>query len=260
MAADFRVHLHAPNEDQRAEDDFFRASEHERASAELYRSLLYVGKALSLLTFDDMVSRFGLTFPGRVLELGGGYGYLSTYLKKQNPDATAVFSDVSPEAVRKSAQYEAFFGVRLDEKWVTSAEDTPFEDASFDRVLFFASFHHTQDPSRAVAECARILKHGGELYLLFEPSCPGYLKPLYDLHVRRDEVKEHYYSVGEYRRMFRDAGLRFRHHNYTGYLYRRSQKSALYYTVLSLLPSFVAGAFPCSQVIVGTKPESPAGR
>jgi ubiquinone/menaquinone biosynthesis C-methylase UbiE len=263
MAADtserFLVHLRDPNEDQRAEDDFFRASEDEMASAELYRSLLYVGKALSLLTFDDMVQRFGLTFRGRVLELGGGYGYLSTYLKKKHPEATVVFSDVSPEAVRKSSQYEEFFGVRLDEKWVTSAEDTPFEDASFDRVLFFASFHHTQDPSRAVAECARILKPGGELYLLFEPSCPGYLKPLYDLHVRRDEVKERYYSVGEYRKMFRAAGLGFRQHNYTGYLYRRSQKASLYYMGLSILPSFMANAFPCSQVIVGTRPGPAAG-
>lgn len=247
------VHLSRPNAEQKAEDDFFRASEDENASADLYRSFLYVGKALSLLTFDEMVQRFGLTFHGTVLELGGGYGYLSSYLKKKYPDLTVFFSDVSEEAVRKSCQYEEFFGVTLDSKWVTSAEDTPFPDESFDRVVFFASFHHTQDPGAAVRECARILRPGGQLLLLFEPSCPGYLKPLYDRHVRRDEVKENYYSVGEYREMFVRAGLSFRHHNYTSYLYRRSQKSALYYTLLSMLPGFTVNAFPCSQVIVGEK-------
>ena len=248
------VHLKQPNAEQRAEDDYFRASEDERASAELYRSFLYVGKALSLLTFDDMVQRFGLSFEGTVLELGGGYGYLSSYIKKRYPDVAMVYSDVSEEAVRKSVQYEKFFGVELDSKWVTSAEDTPFPDASFDRVLFFASFHHTQDPQAAVRECARILKPGGQLYLLYEPSCPGYLKPLYDLHVRRDEVKENYYSVGEYRRMLSRAGLRFRHHNYTGFLYRRSKKAALYYMGLSAFPGPTVNAFPCTQVVVGTRP------
>lgn len=254
MPQSIRVHLDRPNEEQQAEDDYFRSSEDERASADLYRSLLYVGKAHSLLTFDDMVKRFGLSFRGSVLELGGGYGYLSSYVKKRFPECRVVFSDVSREAVEKSGQYEDFFGVSLDEKWVTGAEATPFPDATFDRVMFFASFHHTQDPQAAVRECARILRPGGELYLLFEPSCPGYLKPLYDFHVRRDEVKENYYSVGEYRRFFRSAGLGFRQHNYRGFLYRRSERAMLYYAALSMLPGFAVNAFPCSQVIVGSKP------
>jgi SAM-dependent methyltransferase len=247
------VHLARPNEEQVAEDEFFRASEDEKASAELYRSLLYVGKAQSLLTFDEMAERFGLAFEGSLLELGGGYGYLSSYLKKRHPALRVVFSDVSREAVEKSRQYEEFFGVRLDEKWVTAAEETPFADASFENVLFFASFHHTQDPQAALRECARILKPGGQLCLLYEPSCPGYLKPLYDFHVRRDEVKENYYSVGEYRRMFERAGLSFRHHNYTSFLHRRSRNSVLYYVALSLLPRFLHNAFPCSQVMIGRK-------
>lgn len=256
MQQRIQVHLQDPNEDQQAEDDFFRSSADEKASAELYRSLLYTGKALSLLTFDDMVERYGLSFPGSVLELGGGYGYLSAYIKKRFPESTIVFSDVSREAVEKSVQYEEFFGATLDSKWVTSAEDTPFPDASFDRVLFFASFHHTQDPAAAVRECARILKPGGELYLLFEPSCPRWLQPLYDTHVRRDEVKERYYSVREYRGFLRAAGLTFRHHNYRSYLYRRSARAARYYGVLSMLPGFVVNAFPCSQVVVGGKPSA----
>ena len=247
------VHLHDPNAGQQAEDAYFRSSEDEKATAELYKSLLYVGKAMSLLTFDDMVQRFGLTFRGSVLELGGGYGYLSAYLKKKYPDIRMVYSDVSPEAVRKSRQYEDFFDVKLDGKWVTSAESTPFDDESFDRVLFFASFHHTQDPEAAVRESARILKPGGKLYLLYEPSCPGWLKPLYDRHVQREEVQENYYTVGEYRRMFADAGLGFRNHNYTGYMYRRSPKSVLYYVGLSALPNWLTNAFPCSQVIEGEK-------
>lgn len=249
----FRTHLERPNEDQLAEDAYFRDSEDERADAELYRSLLYVGKAHSILTFDDILERFGIRFHGSVLELGGGYGFLSAYLKKRFPTLRVVYSDVSAEAVRKSQQYEEFFGARVDEKWVTGAEDTPFEDASFDGVFFFASFHHVQHPERAARECARILKPGGKLYLLFEPSCPKYLQPLYDFHVRRDEVKERYYSAGEYRRMLRVAGFSARLFNYADYQHRRSKRSILYYVALSGLPGFMRRMLPCSQVIVATK-------
>lgn len=251
--APIRVHLESPNEDQAAEDAYFRGSADEAATAELYRSLLYVGKTHSLLTFDEIVEQFGLTFQGRVLELGGGYGFLSSYLKTRQPDLHVVFSDVSREAVEKSRQYEDFFGTRLDEKWVTGAEDTPFENGSFDVTFFFASFHHTQEPERALRECARILRPGGKLYLMFEPSCPAYLQPLYDFHVRRDEVKERYYSVGEYRRMLRAAGFKPEAHDYTSFLHRRSKRSILYYVVLSVVPSFLRRAFPCSQVVVATR-------
>jgi SAM-dependent methyltransferase len=248
-----RVHLERPNEDQLAEDAYFRASEDERADAELYRSLLYVGKAHSILTFDDMVERFGLTFSGSVLELGGGYGFLSAYVKKRFPGVRVTYTDVSREAVEKSVQYEEFFDCALDEKWVTGAEDTPFAGASFDVVFFFASFHHTQDPEGALREAARILKPGGRLYLLFEPSCPRYLQPFYDLHVRRDEVKERYYSVGEYRRMLAAAGFDGRTFGYTNYLHRRSKRAVLYYVGMSLLPRALQRALPCSQVVVATK-------
>lgn len=253
VEASIRVHLERPNEDQLAEDAYFRGSENERADAELFRSLLYVGKAHSLLTFDDMVERYGLSFEGSVLELGGGYGFLSAYIKKRFPDVRMTFSDVSREAVEKSCQYEEFFGCKVDEKWVTGAEDTPFDEGCFDVVVFFASFHHTQEPARALGEAARIVKPGGKLYLLFEPSCPRYLQPLYDFHVRRDEVKERYYSVGEYRKMLKAAGFAPRNFNYTNFLHRRSKRSVLYYVAMSLMPRFVQGALPCSQVVVATR-------
>lgn len=253
-SAEVRVHLANPNEDQIAEDEYFKASEDEKADAELYRSLLYVGKTHSLLTFDEIVERYGLDFPGSVLELGGGYGFLSAYLKKRFPHTRVVYSDVSREAVEKSHQYEAFFGSEIDEKWVTGAEDTPFDGETFERVFFFASFHHTQDPQAALNECARVLKPGGKLYLLFEPSCPRYLQPLYDFHVRRDEVKERYYSVGQYKRMLQRAGLTAEVHNYDSFLHRRSNRSILYYVGMSALPAPLQRLLPCSQVIVATRP------
>jgi SAM-dependent methyltransferase len=44
---------------------------------------------------------------------------------------------------------------------VVSNELLPFPDASFDLVMCVQSFHYMEDPARAVAEIARVLRPGG---------------------------------------------------------------------------------------------------
>lgn len=246
------IHLTDLNQAQTAENDYFRTSDAESAASPIYKSLLF--KLPYLAIFDDMRQRYDLGIRGRVLELGGGYGWLSAYLKCIFADITMLYSDPSIEAVKKSHQYEELFGSEIDEKWVSSAEDTPFPDGSCDTVIFFASFHHVQDPTATLRECARVLKPGGRLLLLMEPACPGYLKPIYDRHVHRDQIDEKHYTLGEYKRLLTDAGLRFERHNYRSPLNRPSRNATLYYAALSVMPSFLAQAFPCTQVIMGTKP------
>ena len=50
-------------------------------------------------------------------------------------------------------------------KVVGSVMDLPFEDAAFDYVVCTEVIEHTTDPSRAVAELARVLRPGGTLVL-----------------------------------------------------------------------------------------------
>ena len=250
---DYSIFIDKLNEPQKAEDDFFRNSENESTSSDLYKSLLI--KTQSMLFFNDMESNYGISLKGPLLELGGGYGYLSAYIKSRQPAMEVIYSDVSPEAVKKSRQYEDFFKVKLDGKWVTSAEKTPFGDKVFSTVLFFASFHHMQDPGAVLKECARILKPGGKVLLLLEPSCPWFLKPLYNLHVRRKSIKEKYYTMSEYRSMFRNAGLSFRHACYKNFCYRWKKSSTLYYALLSIVPDFLMGFLPCTRLITGELPD-----
>jgi len=248
---DICIYLENLNDEQKAEDDVFKSSDSESSSAELYKSLLL--KVPSLLFFEDILQKYNIEFQGNLLELGGGYGYIGAYIKRKYPDLTVIYSDISKEAVRKSKQYEDFFNVTIDEKWVTSAEDTPFSNEMFDNVLFFASFHHVQQPNVVVKECARILKLHGRLFLLLEPSCPSYLGSLYASHVKREKIKEKFYTIKEYKKLFENAGLTFNHYNYKNYIYRRSQKTTLYYIFLNIVPDLITDFFPCTQVIIGRK-------
>jgi ubiquinone/menaquinone biosynthesis C-methylase UbiE len=245
------IYLEDLSNEQKAEDEFFKSSVSESASAELYKSLLF--KVQSLLFFEDIVQKHNIAFKGNLLELGGGYGYISAYIKRKYPDLTVIYSDISKEAVKKSKQYEDFFNVAIDEKWVTSAEDTPFSDSMFDNILFFASFHHVQHPQVVVKECARILKSNGRLFMLLEPSCPSFLKPLYALYVKREKIKEKFYTIKEYKTFFENAGLTFKHYSYKNYIYRWSERATLYYLFLNMVPNFITNIFPCTQVIIGLK-------
>jgi SAM-dependent methyltransferase len=67
----------------------------------------------------------------------------------------------------ESAQELRFAGVDIDPKMLETIEadmrELPFEDASVDRLYSFSGLHMINDPERAVAEFARVLKPGGSL-------------------------------------------------------------------------------------------------
>lgn len=106
--------------------------------------------------------------PGhRVLEIGCGTGNLSILAKSLHPDAEVVGLDPDPKALaraRRKAEREALL-VRLDRGF---AEELPYPEASFDRVLSAFMFHHLgpDEKERALSEIRRVLKPGGSLHLL----------------------------------------------------------------------------------------------
>jgi ubiquinone/menaquinone biosynthesis C-methylase UbiE len=56
---------------------------------------------------------------------------------------------------------------------VAHGEELPFEEGSLDAVLSFDVFEHLQDVRHTLAECYRILKKGGRLFVVF----PSYFHP-----------------------------------------------------------------------------------
>jgi ubiquinone/menaquinone biosynthesis C-methylase UbiE len=81
-------------------------------------------------------------------------------------DVAQVFIDAA-EAFAESRDVRASFTVGR-------GEELPYDADSFDAVVSFDVFEHVQDPGRVLEECRRVLKPGGEVFLVF----PSFFQPI----------------------------------------------------------------------------------
>ena len=109
----------------------------------------------------------GLAPGRRVLEVGCGTANLSLLVKRMHPDVDMVGLDPDPGALERARRKARRRGVavQLDRGF---AEELPYPDASFDRVLSAFMFHHLRPTARptALREVARVLRPGGSLHLV----------------------------------------------------------------------------------------------
>jgi ubiquinone/menaquinone biosynthesis C-methylase UbiE len=109
----------------------------------------------------------GLRDGQRVLEIGCGTGNLALLVKRRHGGSDVVGLDPDPQALARAERKarRRRLALRLDRGY---AEQLPYDDGSFDRVLSAFMFHHLQSEGRqaALREAARVLRPGGSIHLL----------------------------------------------------------------------------------------------
>jgi SAM-dependent methyltransferase len=107
-----------------------------------------------------------------MLEIGAGTGYFTLNLLRRGivDEATAI--DISPGMLDALQETAGELGLAV-ETVAADAERLPFADESFDLVLGHAVLHHIPDLETALRECARVLRPGGTLTFMGEPSRHG---------------------------------------------------------------------------------------
>jgi 2-polyprenyl-3-methyl-5-hydroxy-6-metoxy-1,4-benzoquinol methylase len=102
--------------------------------------------------------------PGdRVLEIGCGTAALAASLAGRGADVIA--SDVSLRWLVLAQKRLAGESAERVELVACAAEALPFPDGTFDVVAASDVVEHVEDAQRFVAECARVLRPGGSLFL-----------------------------------------------------------------------------------------------
>lgn len=120
-----------------------------------------------LRPLDDIARR-------RILEIGCGRGGFSCWIARQAEPEEQVGMDFSDTAVAKARAYASQTGLNAI-RWETGdIQAIARPDATFDTVVSCETIEHVHDPRKAVRELARVLRHGGRLFL----TTPNYLGPL----------------------------------------------------------------------------------
>ena len=100
--------------------------------------------------------------PGaRVLEGGCGTGPISRHLASFTKSSTIVGMDPSPFFIEEARELSK--GYPSLEFQVGDARDLPFDDSSFDAVIFHTCLCHVPECEKAVAEAFRVLHPGGKV-------------------------------------------------------------------------------------------------
>jgi ubiquinone/menaquinone biosynthesis C-methylase UbiE len=116
---------------------------------------------------QTLLDQATLSSTHRVLDIGCGTGTMLMLMKRLYPLVDVVGLDPDPKALTRARKKAARAGasIRLDQGF---ADELPYPDASFDRVVSSFMFHHlrTQDRQKTLSEVRRVLKPGGSLHLL----------------------------------------------------------------------------------------------
>jgi len=116
--------------------------------------------------YDALVAQAELADGLRVLEIGCGTGNVATRVKRAAPGAEVVGTDPDPLALaRCERKVRGLTGIRFERAY---AQELPFADGSFDRVLSSMMLHHLDEDVKAgaAAEMFRVLRPGGVAHIL----------------------------------------------------------------------------------------------
>jgi len=156
-----------------------------------------------------------------VVELGCGTAYVSSWLARRG--ARPVGIDNSPAQLETARRFQQELGVDFP-LHLGNAEETPFEDESFDLAISEYGASIWCDPYRWIPEAARILRPGGELSFLVNgtihmlcvpdeegvPAGDRLLRPYFGMHRFEwpdDPSVEFHLGYGDMIRLLRRTGF-----------------------------------------------------
>jgi ubiquinone/menaquinone biosynthesis C-methylase UbiE len=103
----------------------------------------------------------------RLLDVGCGGGHQAIDIVQRRPDIHITGLDLSPEQIKRAQKRARKLGLEKQVQFLEGTSlDLPFSNEDFDHVYSIGSIKHWTDKKKGLSECLRVLKPGGNLYLL----------------------------------------------------------------------------------------------
>lgn len=151
----------------------------------------------------EYLLRFGIAEGDRVLDTGAGTG-ISTALIRECAGASGfvVAQDMAEDMLRGARARLSGDGAACVG---SDAQELPFRDGAFDKILCFSAFPHFSDPRKALAEMRRVLIAGGKALVLHASSHRelNHFHATLDAPVRHDVLP----SPEDLRALFEESGF-----------------------------------------------------
>jgi SAM-dependent methyltransferase len=110
-----------------------------------------------------MIECLGITEDQQHLDIASGTGEPGLSIARRAPKGHVVLTDLAAEMLDVAARRARAQGITTIETEVCSADDLPFDDATFDSVSVRFGYMFFPDMGAATAEFVRVLKPGGRL-------------------------------------------------------------------------------------------------
>ncbi|MFM2072603.1 MAG: hypothetical protein RLZZ623_2866 [Actinomycetota bacterium] len=110
-----------------------------------------------------IIERLELAEDHQHLDIASGTGEPGLSIARLVPKGRVVLTDLSAEMLEIAARRATAQGLANVESMVCSADDLPFDDATFDSVSVRFGYMFFPDLAKATAEFVRVLKPGGRL-------------------------------------------------------------------------------------------------
>ncbi|GLR25991.1 class I SAM-dependent methyltransferase [Limnobacter litoralis] len=174
-----------------------------RAQAYLQSTVHSQGKDL-----EEISHSAGRRSPGlHALDLGCGAGHVAFAMAGAGLSVSALDpSEGMLEVVKQTAEQRGYarFSTHLGQ-----AENLPFDDGSFEWVISRFSAHHWNNVPKGMQEASRVLKDGGEIWIVdaMADENPLYDTTLQTVEMLRDPSHVRNYRQSEWTTMLNAAGF-----------------------------------------------------
>ena len=110
-----------------------------------------------------MIERLDLSEQQQHLDIASGTGEPGLTIARLVPSGRVMLTDLAPEMLEIASRRAATQGIANIETTTCSADDLPFDDATFDSVSVRFGYMFFPDMAKATAEFVRVLRSGGRL-------------------------------------------------------------------------------------------------